>query len=65
MREPGEAARGQWTRRLVLGVLPASWAALRLGPAAAEPRPMPRPDLPERRGGQVFEKGVFEPGLFE
>jgi hypothetical protein len=44
-------------------LVPSSWA-LWLVPAAAEPRPMPRPEAP-RQDGEVFEAGVFEPGVFE
>jgi hypothetical protein len=64
MAEPDEARRGGWTRRLVLGVVPSSWA-LRLFPAAAEQPPMPRPDPLPDHGDEVFEKGVFAPGVFE
>ncbi len=63
MTEPENAPRGGWTRRVILGLVPSTWA-LWLLPGAAEPRPMPRPERgPE--GGAVFEKDVFEPGVFE
>jgi hypothetical protein len=63
MPEPEEASRGGWTRRVVLCLVPSSWA-LWLVAAAAEPRPMPRPEAPPQ-DGEVFEAGVFEPGVFE
>jgi hypothetical protein len=60
----GDAMRGI-TRRLALALLPGGLAAAWLG-QGAEARPLPE-DLvvDEAEGEAVFERDVFDPGVFE
>ena len=64
MPEP-VSPRGGWTRRVVLALLPASWAAVVMAPARAEAPVELAPPLPRPDRGEVFEAGVFEDDVFE